>query len=121
MTVRPISQAIDLCVEGTRAEFEGRLDDANKLYWQAREVARDDYEACVAAHYVSRFQESPDEKLRWNQAALSHANAVKNDIVKSFYPSLYLNLGQTYELLGDPVEAERYYNLAESLGFTHSM
>ena len=113
------SRVICLCIEGTRAEFEKRLDDARALYWQAWEAARDDYEACVAAHYVARFQDNSEEKLRWNQLALNHANAIQDDSVKAFYPSLYLNMGQSYELLGDQVEAQRYYDLAESFGVLH--
>ncbi len=49
---------IKLCAEGTRAEFEGRIEDARTLYMQAWEASKDDYEACVAAHYVARHQEA---------------------------------------------------------------
>ena len=38
---------VNLCVEGTWAEFEGRIEDARTLYMQVWEVARDDYEALV--------------------------------------------------------------------------
>jgi hypothetical protein len=57
---------IKLCIEGTRAEFEGRTDDARILYSQAWEARKDDYDACVAAHYVARFQGTPEDNLRWN-------------------------------------------------------
>jgi hypothetical protein len=50
---------VRLCIQGARAEFEGRLDDARSLFWQAWNAARDDYEACIAAHYVARFQQNP--------------------------------------------------------------
>jgi hypothetical protein len=110
---------IQLCMEGSRAEFEHRLEDARALYQQAWEARTDDYEACIAAHYVARFQESPEESLRWNRLALMYADAVYDERVKDFHPSLYLNLGQAHELLGEPVEAQRYYNLAASLGFIH--
>jgi hypothetical protein len=50
---------------------------------------------------------------------LNHANAVTDERVKEFYPSLYLNMGQAYENLGNPVEAQRYYKLAADLGFIH--
>jgi len=99
-------------IEGSRAEFEHRLDDARILYQQAWDVHTDDYEACVAAHYVARFQETSEESLRWNQIALDHAKAVNDERVKEFYPSLYLCLGKSYEELGDTVSAEKYYDLA---------
>ena len=110
---------IQICIEGTRAEFERRLDDARLLYLQAWETRTDDYEACIAAHYVARFQKTLEEKLHWNQVALEHANTVDDERVKDFYPSLYVNLGQSYEALGDPVNAQKYYQLAADLGLTH--
>jgi hypothetical protein len=112
---------IQLCLAGTRAEFEHQIETARACYQQAWEARLDDYDACVAAHYVARFQESPAESLRWNQIALEHANAVSDDRGKDFYPSLYLNLGQAHENLGDPVEAQKYYDLAASLGFIHQL
>ena len=110
---------IRLCAEGARAEFEGRIHDARTLFMQAWEASKDDYEACVAAHYVARYQESPEDTLRWNQEALSRANAVGDDRVIGFFPSLYLNMGRSYETLGNQTEAQRYYDLAAELGFVH--
>jgi len=102
---------IQLCMEGARAEFEHRLEDARVLYQQAWDARKDNYDACIAAHYVARFQDSAEESLRWNQIALDHANAVN--------PSLYLSLGRSYELVGNPSEAQKYYELAAELGVIH--
>jgi hypothetical protein len=110
---------IRLCLQGSRAEFERRLEDARLLYQQAWEARTDDYEACIAAHYVARFQESPEETLRWNQVALEHADEVKDERVKEFYPSLYLCLGRSHEVLGDQLKAQKYYLLAAELGTVH--
>jgi tetratricopeptide (TPR) repeat protein len=110
---------IKLCMEGTRAEFEGRLEEARALFMRAWEASKDDFDACVSAHYMARFQEEPEEILRWNQEALNRAKAVGDDSVKDFYPSLYLNLGHAYELLGNQAEAKRYYRLAAALGAFH--
>jgi hypothetical protein len=115
-TTNPV---IQLCMAGARAEFEHRIDDAHVLYQQAWDARTDDYEACIAAHYVARFQETPEETLQWNQIALDHADASTDERVKEFYPSLYLNLGLAHELLGNQIEAQRYYNLAADLGFIH--
>jgi len=106
-------------MDGTRAEFEHRLEDARVLYQQAWDARTDDYDACIAAHYVARFQDTAEESLRWNQLALNHANAVNDERAKDFYPSLYLNLGRSYELAGNPSEAQRYYDLAAELGVVH--
>jgi hypothetical protein len=110
---------IQLCMEGSRAEFEHRIKNARALYQQAWEARKDDYDACIAAHYVARFQETPEETLHWNQVALGHANAVQDESVKEFYSSLYVNLGHSYEALGDQVNAQKYYQLAAGLGLMH--
>jgi len=110
---------VQLCVEGTRLEFEGKQSDARKLYWEAWKTARDDFEACIAAHYVARFQESLQDKLTWNLEALNRANAADYDLVKDFYPSLYLNLGHSFELVGDLEESRKYYELAARSGYKH--
>jgi tetratricopeptide (TPR) repeat protein len=110
---------IKLCVESTQAEYAGRLDEARALCMQAWEAARDDFDACVAAHYVARYQESPEETLRWNQEALNRADAVADGRVQDFYPSLYLAMGRSHEALGNQAEAQRYYHLAAELGVAH--
>lgn len=110
---------IKLCIAGTQAEFQGQIETARALYQQAWQAAQDDYEACVAAHYVARHRDDPHERLRWNQIALDKANAVTDDDVQDFYPSLFLNMGQSYELLGNVEEAKRYYDLAAKLGVIH--
>jgi hypothetical protein len=110
---------VQLCLQGSRAEFERRLEAARSLYQQAWEARTDDYDACIAAHYLARFQDGPEESLRWNQLALLHAEAADDERVREFYPSLYLNLGRSHEILGNQAEAKRYYDLAAKLGVTH--
>jgi tetratricopeptide (TPR) repeat protein len=112
---------IRLCIEGTQAEFQGQVEKARSLYQEAWELAQDDYEACIAAHYVARHQDNHQDRLHWNQVALEKANAVADQRVKEFYPSLYLNMGQSYELLGDLDEARRFYDLAAKSGLVHQM
>lgn len=112
---------IKLCAEGTWAEFEGRIEEARALYMQAWEASTDDYEACVAAHYVARHQGRPEDTLHWNRESLARAEAVGDDRVRSFYPSLYLNMGHSYEVLGNRAEASRYYALAAELGVVHQV
>jgi hypothetical protein len=110
---------IKLCIEGTRAEYEGRFEEACTLYRQAWKASKGNFEACVAAHYIARCQKNPEDILYWNLESLNRANAVKNERVKDFYPSLYVNLGRSYELIGNQSEAQRYYELAAELGITH--
>lgn len=117
----PDNPVIKLCIAGTQAEFKGNMDEACVLYHQAWEASTDDYEACIAAHYVARCQTSPEEVFRWNQEALERANAVSGDSVRAFYPSLYLNMGRSYELIGDQAEAKKYFSLAAELGVSHQI
>ena len=52
-------RVVQLCSEGTRAEFEGRLDDARAYYQQAWDAAQDDYAAVSYTHLdVYKRQES---------------------------------------------------------------
>jgi hypothetical protein len=112
---------IKFCVEGTQAEFQGQIDKARSLYQQAWEAVQNDYDACIAAHYMARHQENLNDRLSWNQLALDRANLVKDGSIQDFYPSLYLNMGQSFELLGNDVEAKRYFDLAANLGAIHRM
>lgn len=103
---------VKLCAAGMQAEAEGRPGEARNLFNQAWAASQDDYDACVAAHFVARHQDSSQEMLWWNQEALTRADAVGDERVRSFYPSLYLNLGYAYENVGDQAEARRHYELA---------
>ena len=108
-----------LCMAGAEAEFAQRVADARTLYQQAWEAASNDYEACIAAHYMARHQEDPQEIFRWNAIALARADAVGDARVQPFYGSLYVNMGHAHELLGEQETAERYYALAATWGVVH--
>jgi tetratricopeptide (TPR) repeat protein len=108
----PNNPVIKLCTEGMKAEMEGRADAARLLFVKAWEQSQNDYDACIAAHYVARHQKSPEEILYWNKDALDRADAVNDERIHSFYPSLYLNMGKAHEVLGNLQQAKRHYELA---------
>jgi hypothetical protein len=108
----PNNPVVRLCADGMRAEGEGRPDEARALFMEAWSAQVDDYDACIAAHYVARHQETDRETLHWNEEALRRADAIPDDRVHGFYPSLLLNLAHSHELLGDVAEARRFYELA---------
>ncbi len=110
-TVDPDNAVVKLCAQGMAAEAEGRMDDARVLFSEAWSVSSDDYEACIAAHYLARHQATAEETLWWNQEALRRADAAINR-VSGFYPSLYLNAAHALEQLGRVVEARQHYALA---------
>jgi tetratricopeptide (TPR) repeat protein len=105
----PNNPVVKLCAKGIEIEMQGRRDEARSLYLQAWELRQDDVDACVAAHYVARHQESPAETLRWNEVALTHAIRASTEAIRSFFPSLYLNLGKSYEDLGNSSRARELY------------
>ncbi|WP_285560338.1 hypothetical protein [Actinoplanes regularis] len=96
---------LKLCQEGMRAEVEGRLPDARALFEQAWAARTDDYDACVAAHYLARRQDDPAAILHWNQESLRHADAVGDERVAAFYPSLLVGVATAHEQLGDVAAA----------------
>ena len=112
MPIDPNNPVVHLCAEGIQAEMAGRREDAAALYQRAWDSRTDEFEACIAAHYLARLQSDPANILHWNQLSLEHAGAVKDDRVAEFYPSLYLNLGKAHEDLGHRAEARRFYELA---------
>ncbi len=114
MQMDPNNAVVKLCAQGMEAEAAGRMHEAKSLFEQAWGAASDDYERCVAAHYVARHQDGPHETLRWNEECLRYADRVADARVAGFYPSLYLNLGHSHEELGDPRRAEEYYRSAEA-------
>lgn len=118
MLIDPENLVAKLCVEGMQAEAEGRFADARTCFEQAWAARQNDLDACIAAHYQARHQETLGRILHWNQEALRYADAVSaapevGEEITAFYPSLYLNLGKSYEDLGDSTRARHYYQLAE--------
>ncbi|MFG2528612.1 hypothetical protein [Streptomyces sp. NPDC048516] len=110
----PELPVVRLCVEGMRAEAEGRSERALGLFQQAWDLAADDYEACIAAHYLARHQNSPEAVFRWNQECLDRADRVGDERVDGFYPSLYVNMGHACQRLGRTARAHAYFTLAAS-------
>lgn len=110
----PNNPVVKLCAQGMQAEAEGDYALALDLFTRAWNARQDDYEACIAAHYLARQQENPTGVLHWNRLALQHAEAVGGEEVRGFYPSLYLNMGWSHEALGDQEKAQKYYDLASA-------
>ncbi|MFC4114528.1 hypothetical protein [Nonomuraea zeae] len=108
----PSTPVVRLCAQGMQAEAEGRDTDAGSLFRQAWESAGDDYEACVAAHYLARHQSTPQQTLHWNQECLNRADLVGDDRVKGFYASLHLNMAKAYGDLDEPEKAREHFELA---------
>ena len=109
----PDNPVVKYCIQGMECESSGRIAEASRLFMTAWTQSIDDFERCVAAHYVARHQKEPVEALMWNQRSLNHANGVRDERVREFYPSLYLNMGKAHEDLGNREDARRFYQTAE--------
>ena len=111
MDIDPGNKIVKLCSEGMNAEFEGRLEESGALFTQAWELSTTDFEAFIAAHYMARRQLSLEDKLKWNLESYHLANKIQGDSMIRYLPSLCLNVGKSYEDLGNRQEAIQYYQL----------
>jgi tetratricopeptide (TPR) repeat protein len=103
MTIDPDNPVVRLCADGMA--IEGDASAARELFAKAWMLRRDDYEASIAAHFIARHQATPDDTLHWNALAVRHAEAVGDHRVDDLLASLYLNLGESYRVLGRSDEA----------------
>ncbi|MEV0261343.1 hypothetical protein AB0I49_08355 [Streptomyces sp. NPDC050617] len=110
----PGNPVVRLCVQGMEAETRGAGADADarRLFVRAWETAADDYEACVAAHYVARHQPTARATLNWNAECLRRAELVGDERVRGFFPSLHLNMARAHQELGDRVSAREHFRRA---------
>jgi len=98
VTIDPENPVVALCAAGMAAD--GTPAEALRLFEQAWAARRDDYDACIAAHFLARHQPTPADTLRWNALAVEHAEAVPDGRADGFMASLYLNLGDVHAALG---------------------
>jgi tetratricopeptide (TPR) repeat protein len=103
MTIDSNNSVVALCAAGMA--IEGDVPAARRLFEQAWEVRRDDYDASIAAHYLARHQTTVEDRLAWNIRAARHAEVVADDRARELKASLYLNLADAYLALGDSAEA----------------
>jgi tetratricopeptide (TPR) repeat protein len=103
---------VKLCVQGMEEESRGNDEKAAELFEKAWKQSTDDFDRCIAAHYVARHQSNDALALQWNEEAMDRAQWVGDGRVTQFLPSLYLNLGKSHEDLGNLDEARRNYEYA---------
>ena len=84
---------------------EGNTSEALGLFEQAWAARQDDYDACIAAHFLARHQPTVGATLHWNLVAVRHAEAVSDGRALEFMASLYLNLGDASMKVGDHATA----------------
>ena len=112
MEFNPRNNVVRLCAKGMNEEALGNLETAFQLYLEAWEKAISDFEKFTAAHYVARHQDEPHECLYWNEQALQFALRMDEEIIREHLPSIYLNIGKSYETLHHFSKARQHYQLA---------
>lgn len=103
-----------LCAKGMELEGEGSFEEAGTVFLNAWNIAENDIEKFIAAHYVARHQKNIEDKLQWDETALKFALKMTDDTTKGVYPSLYLNVAKCHEDLNDFDNARKNYQLALS-------
>jgi hypothetical protein len=113
----PANPVVKLCAQGMEEESRGNLQEAARLFANAWHQSSNDFERCIAAHYVARHQSTAQLSLHWNQEALDCASRINDERVAEFFASLYLNLGKSHEDLANQDAARQLYErAAEKLG-----
>jgi hypothetical protein len=97
--IDPTNRVVALCAEGMA--IEGTPADAMRLFEQAWAARSDDFEAAIAAHFVARHQPTPADTLHWDALAVHHAELVSDGRAAGFLASLYLNLADAHENVGE--------------------
>jgi rifampin ADP-ribosylating transferase len=114
MEFNPNNNIIKLCVQGMGIEENGNTDEAGELFLQAWNEATTDFEKFTSAFFVARHQSDSSEKLNWFETSLQYALKIDDDTIKSAFPSLYSGIAECYEDLGDPDNAKKNFELADS-------
>lgn len=101
--IDPTNPVVALCAEGMATEAAPA--EARRLFEQAWDARRDDFDAAIAAHFLARHQPTPESTLHWNALAVRHAEVVSDGRADALLASLYLNLGDSQANVGDPANA----------------
>jgi len=112
MEFSPFNNVVKRCLQGMSMEEQGKPEEAVKLFLQGWSEATNDLEKFLAAHYISRHQQTVSDKLKWLETALAHALKINDDTVKSAFPALYLNIAKCYEELSDTEKSKEHAELA---------
>ena len=110
----PNNVVIKLCITGMSFEDSGKIEDAVMMFQKAWNEATNDYERFIAAYHIARQQKSITDKLKWMEISLQCALNINDENVKSAYSTLYQNIAQCYEELGDSENVKKYYELSNS-------
>jgi tetratricopeptide (TPR) repeat protein len=119
-TLNRIRNAFRLFCRGERTEARGLLTEI----WDELGSQGNFFHRCVAAHYLADTAEDPQVELEWDLRALEIARSLNDEsaetyplaaAVRTFLPSLYLNLADDYRRIGDFEKARQHADLGIEL------
>jgi hypothetical protein len=114
MDFDPKNNVVKLCIQGMELAGKGNRVDADRIFLNAWNEARDGFEKFLAAYYLAKYQPDVGVKLKWLETALQFAMQLNNDAVIAAVPSLHQEIAKCYEDKGDAVNAKRHRELAVS-------
>ena len=114
MEFNPSNNVIKLCLQGMEMEGKGKPEEASRIFLRAWNEATEDFEKFTAAYYVARHQKNVRDKLKWLETSLHFALKINDVTVNGAFPSLYSNIAKCYENLGDPDNAKKNHEIANS-------
>jgi hypothetical protein len=106
---------------GIRLREAGEVEEARahlSSLWPEVDGGGDAFARCFLAHSLADVQPDPRDELRWDLVALAAAAEVSDDRAAEqeipggrlgLYPSLHLNLAESYLRVGDEVAAQEHY------------
>src|SRR5947209_17515315 len=89
------STMIDKIGQAQSLAAKGDQEGARALYgalWTEAMQTENQYQACVVAHFLAHTYVEAEAQLTWHLRALHAADAVGDERVSAFYPSLHANL-----------------------------
>lgn len=120
MEFSPFNRVVRLCLQGMEKEEQHKREEAAEIFLQSWQVATNDFEKFLSAHYIARHQNSVSDRLKWLETTLEFAMRIDDHTVKSAFPALYSKLARCYEELNDQNKAKEYDDLATGFQFNPS-
>lgn len=119
-------ETMDLIVAAIRRLHSGDREGARAAFeeiWSGMGEDADPFHVCTLSHYMADTQDEVSSELEWDLRALEAADRVTDGRAKahhaslsmrSFYPSLHLNVGDACLRLGDIGKAREHARSARS-------
>lgn len=114
MEFNPNNPIVKRCLQGMALEDAGKAPDAAQVFLQALNEARNDFEKFIAAFYVARHQHDLAGRLKWLETTLRYALNINDVSVQGAFATLYSKIAACYKELGDPANAAKNSELANS-------